>query len=106
MIEPILNQLEPLIAEELRRANLVNPAFHSSHEGQAIIEEEVREADECMEVVRCLMDRLKQGVFHDCVEKADDSVDLIREHAKDAAAELIQVAAMCDKWDEMRRRKA
>lgn len=51
MIEPILNEIEPLIVNELYRANLTNPPFHSSHEGVAIIEEEVEESKESLEIV-------------------------------------------------------
>lgn len=101
MIEPLLKSIEPLVVEELARANEQFPQFHSSHEGQAIIEEEVEEAAECMDAVYCLMEQLKQDVFHDRLDEAAENIGLLRRHAKYAAAELIQVAAMCDKYEFM-----
>ena len=44
MLEPIMKDLEPLVVSELYRANQNHPPFHSSHEGMAVIEEEVEEA--------------------------------------------------------------
>lgn len=102
MIEPLLKELEPLVVSELNRANLVNPQFHSSHEGVAVIEEEVEEVKESMELMTHLFSVMKNRVFHDDLKGAEDAAERIRRYAKYAAAELIQVAAMCDKYMFMR----
>lgn len=98
MIEPILNEIEPLIVNELYRANLTNPPFHSSHEGVAIIEEEVEESKESLEIVFHCFHSLKNNVFNDRYPEADKEAVLMRKHVKYAIAELVQVAAMCDKF--------
>ena len=96
MIEPILDSIEPIIVEELSRANLVNPPFHSSHEGIAIIEEELAEAQECMHLADFNFNMAKEHIFHD--RDAEYNIQALRKQAKYAIAELVQVAAMCDKY--------
>ena len=98
MIEPILKELEPLVVNELYRANLVNPQFHSSHEALGVIGEEVWECDsehsDMIEIFECLV----ASVFDDKYIEAKRYSDTLRRHALDLAAEAIQVAAMCDKY--------
>ena len=101
MIEPLLKELEPLVVSELNRANSVNPQFHSSHEGDAVIEEEVEEVKESMAEVNRAFSLMKSAVFNDHFVTSDDLARMIRKFAKHAAAELIQVAAMCDKYMDM-----
>ena len=103
MIDPIVKELEPLVVSELYRANLKHPPFHSAHEGMAVIEEEVEEAKESMECIEYCIRTLKSDVFHDRFEEAEADVKTMRRHALYVAAELIQVAAMCDKYGFMRR---
>ena len=45
---------------------------------------------------------MKNRVFHDDLEEAEDAAERIRRYAKHAAAELIQVTAMCDKYMNMK----
>ena len=51
MIDKLLEDVEKLAAEEMNRANLVHPPFHSRHEGVAVIEEEVRECEKEMNIM-------------------------------------------------------
>lgn len=87
-----------VVIEELERANEKFPLFHSDHEGVAIIEEEKIEAKEETDKVHKSMYWLKQQVFKDNPEAALNSVEILRDHAINAASELIQVAAMCEKF--------
>ena len=103
MIEPIMKELGPLVVNELYRAYQNHPPFHSAHEGMAVIEEEVEEAKESMECIEYCIRTLKSDVFHDRFEEAEADVKTMRRHALYAAAELIQVAAMCDKYGLMSR---
>lgn len=80
-------------------ANESKPLFASDHEGLAIIEEEVWEARNAMETIELWMDELKENVFmDDPYEEKRDSIDCIEKKALDGACELIQVAAMCQKF--------
>lgn len=98
MIEPLLREIEPLVVDELYRANLVNPQFHSPHEGWAIIREEVQEAENEMKEIRFREINLERYVFTDSLTGANEEVMEMRKAAVRLAAEAIQVAAMCDKW--------
>lgn len=97
----IKSKLPGLVEEELAAANNTYPLFYSAHEGRSVIQEELEEAT----------DELHKAWFSFCQlwanVKADaenhilfDRVDNIRTHAINAAAELIQVAAMCDKFKQ------
>lgn len=87
-----------LVVEELERANEKHPLFHSDHEGVAVIEEEKLEAKEAFDHVHKSMWWLKNRVYNDQPEPAINSAEILRDHAINAAAELIQTAAMCEKF--------
>lgn len=87
-----------VVIEELERANKKFPLFHSDHEGVAVVEEEKLEAKEEIDRVHKSMWWLKNRVFNDQPEMALNSAEILRDHAINAAAELIQTAAMCEKF--------
>jgi hypothetical protein len=101
MIEPLLKAIEPLVVEELARANEQFPQFHSPHEGWAVICEEVEEATMDMVKIDSLNQALKREVFCDNEEDANKQIEDMRKLAVALAAEAIQVAAMCDKYKFM-----
>lgn len=99
-MKQLLNDIEKLISEELERANKENPLFSSRHEGLAVIEEEVWEAGQEFESVKKCLDKVRVQTYIDDTADADRWVmDGLRKYALQAAAELIQTAAMCDKWE-------
>lgn len=102
MIEPLLKELEPLVVSELNRANLVNPQFHSSHEGFAVIKEEVEEAGEEYQCMDSHLARMWMLLRTNWDEEARECVSAVRYRAIELAAEAIQVAAMCDKYMNMK----
>ena len=88
-----------LARHELADANEHKPLFASDHEGLAIIEEEVWESQDAMQAVEVWLDELKGEVFKDGDYKDKrDCVDSIEKRALEGACELIQVAAMCQKF--------
>lgn len=95
----ILIEINRLAAEELER---VHTLFHSDHEGVAVIEEEIMEAKTDFKMLNCLFMNLKSNVYQDNTEyiKEINLVKSIRNNASLAAAELIQVIAMCDKFEK------
>lgn len=91
------NKLPALVAKELAAANLVNPPFNSTHEGYAVLKEEIEEArGELAEVEVCL-DLLWGHVKHDS-DRAYDYAERVEQYAVRLAAEAIQVAAMAEKF--------
>lgn len=96
------DKLPALVTEELVAANLVNPPFHSTHEGYAVLKEEIEEArGELAETEVCL-DMLWEHVKKDS-PKAYEYAERIEQYALRLAAEAIQVAAMAEKFKNMRR---
>lgn len=101
-MKDILIEINRIVADELERANKVHPLFHSDHEGVAVIEEEIMEAKTDFGMLDCLFENLKSNVYRDNIEyiKEINLVESIRNNASLAAAELIQVIAMCDKFEK------
>lgn len=97
-MKELKQSVRTVVVEELKRANKKFPLFYSDHEGVAIIEEEKIEAKEEIDRVHKTMWILKNQVFKDYPEQAINSAEILRDHAISAAAELIQVAAMCEKF--------
>lgn len=99
-MKELLNSVETLMFEELTRANQDNPLFNSRHEGLAVIEEEAWEAEQEFESVKKCLDKVKIQTYIDDTADADRWIaDGLKKYALRAAAELIQTAAMCDKWE-------
>lgn len=98
MIE-LYNEVKEVMNGELQRANDKFPLFRSHHEGLAIIEEEVFEAQDEANDMAHHFNTLKDYIF------SDDTLALKRGCAKDLrdaasrlACETIQVAAMAQKF--------
>lgn len=98
MMDALINQVGILVEEEYARAAKQHgPNAASAHEGCALIEEELEEAQDEME-------QLGKQMYHFWVSvKVDDKqvyrhyLEAIKKKAILAACELIQVAAMAEK---------
>ena len=92
--------IEQIIAEELAVANKKFPAFASTHEGWAVLFEEVaetnKEIDDINTVIMVLFEDIMKSHGYD--ELKADRISDIRHAAVNGIKELIQVAAMCDKF--------
>lgn len=99
-MKDILIEIDRLAADELERANKAHPLFHSDHEGVAVIEEEILEVEENLVMVREAFKLIKKYVYKDTqyMIKEGELIGTLRNSAEFAAAELIQVIAMCDKF--------
>lgn len=104
-MKDILIGIDKLAEEELEKANKVNPLFHSDHEGYAVLKEEIDEANDefthiigIKEKMSGKLDELWKSIKEDNSQSAAHDVMVIKHCAGLAAAELIQVVAMCDKF--------
>lgn len=97
-MKDILIEIDRLAAEELERANKIHPFFNSDHEGESVIREEMEETKACVKAVGQAYKRLWRSIKGDDEEGANISALEMRDSATYAAAELIQVIAMCDKF--------
>lgn len=98
MIDKLVESIEPLVNAEYERSKEHEESFHSTHEGAALIKEEIEEAAEQSQ----LIDKYFENLW-DCVRKDEDKksvhyAELIENAAMWGAAELIQVAAMARKY--------
>lgn len=95
------DKLPALVTEELVAANLVNPPFHSTHEGYAVLKEEIEEAKEALDEITVCLDMLWEHVKKDS-PTAYAYAQRIEKYAMRLAAEAIQVAAMAQKFQDSR----
>jgi hypothetical protein len=84
-------------AEYRRAAGLHGALFASTHEGYGVIAEELQEASEEQEKASAVMFQLLKAIREEKPQAITDLADYIRDTAVSAAAEMIQVAAMCEK---------
>lgn len=100
--------MEYCTEKELEMANEEFPMFFTDHEGVAITEEEVYEAEVEMQRVIEAFNTLKyERVFGDMSDaEKKDVAEALKKTAQNLACESIQVAAMAQKFiDSMERRR-
>ena len=93
----LLKELEEITKAELDRCNEQYPLFASNHEGAAVLLEEIEEARDEMELIKSTYDLLWCSIKHDTMSIR--ALEPLRKHATLCAAECIQVAAMCEKFN-------
>lgn len=98
-MQELIDKVQELVAFELEKANTIHPPqFNSMHEAYAVILEECEEAE--FEIIT-FKDALEwcvwRNIKNDCYEMACSGFKDIEKTAIAAAAEMIQVAAMCRK---------
>ena len=98
MMKMLKDVVEKCTEQELKMANKTFPMFASDHEGVAVIEEEMVEANEEMEKLLGLLGAIKANVFDDLNEIAMINARHIKRRAQALACEAIQVAAMAQKY--------
>ena len=91
-----LSEIQKLVDKELEEANKKYPLFHSNHEAYAVIKEEIEECEDDMREMQMVLSYFWVRTKRD--KNSDDLIIGIKKSAMHAAAEAIQVAAMCDKF--------
>jgi hypothetical protein len=99
-IKKIYTDVMSVVDKELGLANDNNPAFNSTHEGYAVIREELDELTEEIESLHRLEKRLWQFIKENVPNACSSVVYGMEDTAIKAACEAIQVAAMCRKFRE------
>ena len=93
--EHILSAIE----EEKDAAILNHGYFHSNHEFWAVLKEEVEELQERSAYIASKFDLFWKAVRGDAVLN-QDTLNIVRKNAINAACEAVQVAAVIDKYLE------
>lgn len=101
----IKEAVEYLIENELRDANKKFSQFNSRHEGFAVINEEVQEAiDEVNKMIHSMNDTWT-GIKNDIdIDSLMLTIENLEKSAKNGIKELIQVAAMCKKFKNLKKK--
>lgn len=92
-------EVKALVYKELESANAHFPAFHSPHEGWAVIREEADELKEESMYVGYLLESMWEKIKKN--EKTEMYAKDVLEYGVNAACEAIQVAAMARKYLDM-----
>lgn len=94
----IVHPINLLVSDELDRASkLYGETFASAHEGFGVIAEEVQEVGDELEKAEGNLSTMLVFIREENNQRIADVADCLRDAAVNAAAELIQVAAMCEK---------
>lgn len=93
--EIIINQL---IEAELLKANRKFPPFKSAHEGWAIMLEEIQETIDDTNIIVDMHKKLWQSIKLNQENTYWMYIDIIKDAAIKSIKEMIQVAAMCEKF--------
>jgi hypothetical protein len=90
-----------LVDTELSEANKKHKAFHSEMEALGVIEEERREAEECMEEFMHHYDEFRRWLRYKRSSTTVASAQRMRMSIEYGIEEMIQLAAMCQKYIDM-----
>lgn len=94
-------QIKDLICQELNQAKSKNPPFSSSHEGWAVLLEEIEELTTEINHIKQVNEQLWNHVRINDAQGQQEAVDKIYLTAINTVCEAIQVAAMALKFSEM-----
>lgn len=98
-MQHLICPISALVPQEVERAKENHgPAYASHHESYGVLAEEVQEAGEEHKSVQKHMEQLLRFVRTDYTEGIVDCLKVIHQDAINAAAESVQVAAVCSKW--------
>ena len=98
MMKELLAGLEIMAAQEKKRAEKENGAtFHSPHEAYGVIAEELMEAKSEVTCLDVAGNSLLKVIHRNDPKLYRCTLQQLRNAAMNAAAELVQVVAMCDK---------
>lgn len=83
--------------QELESSYVYEKEFHSLHESESVIREEIEEVEEELSRVRTSFEQLHTAMRNDAVDSYVESLCYLRQHAWDLVHEAVQVVAMANK---------
>lgn len=99
-MKALIKEVETAAENELNRANEKFPLFNSTCEGWAVIQKEVKEFEANLKAMAIALNDFTEDVFGN--KDTRNILAIIKDTAAHAAAELIQVTAMCKKFEASR----
>jgi hypothetical protein len=100
-MKQLLIDIEKLATEELTRSYEKFPAFNSSHEGYAVITEELEELVDEIGALAYAQGGLWAAVKKNDLDIQKNNLVILKQRAIQAASEAIQVSAMAQKFLNM-----
>ena len=102
MMDELLKELQPLVAHETARAsNQYGDKYASAHEAESVLREEITELMQasafCNNDMEHITTNLQLEHKLDGNDESDTKVYELKAMALNAAAEAVQVAAVCEK---------
>ena len=97
-MKEIIEGVSKLADEEAERSMIKHPLFNSTHEGYAVIKEEIKEAEDELIDVKTNLEEIWRTVKGNNTELTIKYTKHLKKYAVNLAAESIQVAAMCQKF--------
>jgi hypothetical protein len=95
-MQELIKSVTKLAEEETERSMIKHPLFNSTHEGYAVIKEEVEESEQELSDVKAQLERV--WYFTKLNEDVNKDMLDLKKYALNLAAEAIQVAAMAQKF--------
>lgn len=102
-MKELIAQITKLASEELERANNKFPPFNSTHEGYAVLLEEIEEVESEIILIQTDMAQLWESVKNN--KNPEMAIEKISRHSANLAAESVQVTAMCNKFTKLLERE-
>lgn len=99
-MKALMKEVEAAAQNELNRANEKFPLFNSAYEGWAVIQKEAKESEANLKAMAIALNDFTEDVFGN--KDTRNILAIIKGAAAHAAAELIQVTAMCKKFEASR----
>ena len=101
-MDELLKELKPIVESETQRSSSqYGDKYASAHEAESVLREEVNELDREASEVNMSMKFVTEDLHRVNNVHGDgetwDNIENIKYHALNAAAEAIQVAAVCEK---------
>jgi hypothetical protein len=91
------NKIDQLVKMELQESYVVHGGFNSKHEGYAVLKEEIEEAEHEFRKVKAVLNNMWNSIKANERQIVRYIAERALETAKKGIAEMIQVAAMCEK---------
>jgi hypothetical protein len=104
-MKELIEQIKPLVEDELKRSNEKFSQFADAHHGAAILFEEIQESGEEFENITTAFTEIWTATKHNYINKDCFDLEVLKKSAINLAAEAIQTAAMAQKFLDMLERE-